>query len=54
MPKRSRFNRYSHRCDYCGRFMSWERVSTWNCFAGYPKAWCERYACNFAAAADGA
>ncbi|MDH6460154.1 hypothetical protein M2302_000305 [Micromonospora sp. A200] len=40
-----RFNRYDHRCDYCGRFMPWAWVSSWNCFAGFSKAWCDRDAC---------
>ncbi|MFI2577715.1 hypothetical protein ACH5AJ_36580 [Streptomyces rochei] len=47
-----RSNRYDRRCDYCGRFMPWAWVSTWNCFAGYAKGWCQRLACGRAADRD--
>lgn len=41
-------HRHSARCDYCGRFMSWARWSSWNCFAGFARAWCDRPACESA------
>ncbi|MGC5019048.1 hypothetical protein [Micromonospora sp. DT47] len=46
MGKRRNFNQYDHRCDYCGRYMPWAWVSSWNCFAGFPKAWCDEPRCK--------
>lgn len=48
-----RSDRHTQRCDHCGRFMPWARWTSWNCFAGYDKAWCDRTECDRAAVDEG-
>jgi len=49
MTARQHFNRHDSRCDFCGRFMTWARWASYNCFAGFRYAWCQRPNCEEAA-----